>query len=218
VWSLQVERQHIVQAVKSKGADKFVIIGLTGSIASGKSTIAAMLKDLGLPIVDADLVARQVVEVGSPTLAKIAEEFGEDVLLPTGEMDRAKVGAIIFNDEQKRLQLNSIIHPAIRAEMIRQRDAYVAEGEHVVMDIPLLFESKLQHFVEKILVVTVSPEVQLQRLMARNELSKEEAEVRIASQLPLKEKEEGADAVIYNNGTIEQSRQQLLDILHNWGI
>ncbi len=215
---MQVERQHFVQAVKSKGADKFVIIGLTGSIASGKSTIAGMLKKLGLPIVDADLVARQVVEVGSPTLAKIAEAFGEDVLLPTGEMDRAKVGAIIFNDEQKRLQLNSIIHPAIRTEMIRQRDAYVAEGKHVVMDIPLLFESKLQHFVEKILVVTVSPEVQLQRLMERNELSREEAQARISSQLPLKEKEEGADAVIYNNGTIEQSKQQLLDILRNWDI
>ena len=195
-----------------------MIIGLTGSIASGKSTIADMLKDVGLPIVDADLVARQVVEVGSPTLAKIAEAFGEDVLLPTGEMDRAKVGAIIFNDEQKRLQLNSIIHPAIRAEMIRQRDAYVEAGKHVVMDIPLLFESKLHHFVEKILVVTVSPEIQLHRLMARNELSKEEAEARIASQLPLKEKEEGADAVIYNNGTKEQSKQQLLDILHNWNI
>ena len=216
--SLQVERQHIVQVVKSKGADKFVIIGLTGSIASGKSTIAGMLKEMGLPIVDADLVARQVVEVGSPTLMKIAEEFGEDVLLPTGEMDRAKVGSIIFNNEQKRLQLNSIIHPAIRAEMIRQRDAYVAEGKHVVMDIPLLFESKLQNFVEKILVVTVSPEVQLQRLMARNGLSKEEAEARIASQLPLKEKEDGADAVIYNNGTIEQSKQQLLDIIRNWCI
>jgi len=195
-----------------------VIIGLTGSIASGKSTIAGILKEMGLPIVDADLVARQVVEVGSPTLAKIAEEFGEDVLLPSGEMDRAKVGAIIFNDEQKRLQLNGIIHPAIREEMIRQRDAFVVEGKHVVMDIPLLFESKLQHFVEKILVVTVSPEVQLQRLMARNGLSKEEAEARIASQLPLKEKEDGADAIIYNDGTIEQSKQQLIEIMRKWDI
>jgi len=195
-----------------------MIIGLTGSIASGKSTIANMLKEMGLPIVDADLVARQVVEVGSPTLAKIAEVFGEDVLLPSGEMDRAKVGALIFNDEQKRLQLNSIIHPAIRAEMIRQRDAYVAEEKHVVMDIPLLFESNLQHFVEKILVVTVSPEVQLQRLMARNGLSKEEAQARISSQLPLKEKEDGADAVIYNNGTIDESKQQLIDVMRKWNI
>ena len=195
-----------------------MIIGLTGSIASGKSTIADMLRNMGLPIVDADLVARQVVEVGSPTLAKIAEEFGQDILLPTGEMDRAKVGAIIFNDEQKRMKLNNIIHPAIREEMTRQRDAYVAEGKHVVMDIPLLFESKLQHFVEKILVVTVNPELQLQRLMERNNLSKEEAKARIASQLPLKEKEEGADAVIYNNGTIEQSKQQLLDIMRDWDV
>ena len=195
-----------------------MIIGLTGSIASGKSTIADMIRNMGLPIVDADLVARQVVEVGSPTLAEIVEEFGQDILLSTGEMDRAKVGAIIFNDEQKRLKLNSIIHPAIRVEMIRQRDAYVGEGKHVVMDIPLLFESKLQHLVDKILVVTVSPDVQLQRLMTRNNLSKEEAEARIASQLPLKEKEEGADAIIYNNGTIEQSKHQLLDIMHSWEV
>ena len=195
-----------------------MIIGLTGSIASGKSTIADMIRNMGLPIVDADLVARQVVEVGSPTLAEIVEEFGQDILLSTGEMGRAKVGAIIFNDEQNRLKLNSIIHPAIRVEMIRQRDAYVGEGKHVVMDIPLLFESKLQHLVDKILVVTVSPDVQLQRLMTRNNLSKEEAEARIASQLPLKEKEEGADAIIYNNGTIEQSKHQLLDIMHSWEV
>ena len=195
-----------------------MIIGLTGSIASGKSTIADMIRKMGLPIVDADLVARQVVEVGSPTLTKIAQEFGQEILLSTGEMDRAKVGAIIFNDEQKRLKLNSIIHPAIRVEMIRQRDAYVAEGKHVVMDIPLLFESKLQHLVDKVLVVTVSPEVQLQRLMTRNNFSEEEAKARIASQLPSKEKEEGADAVIYNNGTIEQSKQQLLDIMRDWDV
>lgn len=195
-----------------------MIIGLTGSIASGKSTIASMLKKVGLPIVDADLVARQVVEPGSPTLQKIADAFGEDVLLPNGEMDRAKVGAIIFNDAEKRETLNSIIHPAIRAEMIRQRDEYVAHGKHVVMDIPLLFESKLQHFVEKILVVTVPPEVQLQRLMDRNHLSEEEAKARISSQLPLSEKEAGADKVIYNNGSIEESEAQLMHILKEWEI
>ncbi len=195
-----------------------MIIGLTGSIASGKSTIAEMLASYGLPIVDADLVARQVVEPGSETLMQIVEVFGQDVILPTGEMDRAKVGSIIFGDEEKRAQLNGIIHPAIRTEMLRQRDRFVADGKHVIMDIPLLFENKLQHFVEKILVVTVSEETQLTRLMARNDLTKEEALARISSQLPLPVKEQGADAIIYNDGTIDESRVQLIAILKNWTI
>lgn len=195
-----------------------MIIGLTGSIASGKSTVAQMLANYGLPIVDADLVARQVVEPGSETLMQIAEVFGQDVILPTGEMNRAKVGSIIFGDEEKRAQLNGIIHPAIRTEMLRQRDRYVADGKHVIMDIPLLFESKLQHFVEKILVVTVSKEKQLTRLMARNDLTQDEALARISSQLPLAVKEQGADAIIYNDGTIDESRVQLIAILKNWTI
>lgn len=195
-----------------------MIIGLTGSIASGKSTIAEMLANYGLPIVDADLVARQVVEPGSETLMQIVEVFGQDVILPTGEMDRAKVGSIIFGNEEKRAQLNGIIHPAIRTEMLRQRDRFVADGKHVIMDIPLLFENKLQHFVEKILVVTVSEETQLTRLMARNDLTKEEALARISSQLPLPVKEQGADTIIYNDGSIAESRVQLIAILKNWTI
>ena len=195
-----------------------MIIGLTGSIASGKSTIAEMIQAYDIPIVDGDIIARQVVEKGTPTLQKIVEAFGEVILTEDGELNRPKLGEMIFSNEQKRQQLNSIIHPAIREEMLRKRDAYVAEGKHVVMDIPLLFESKLQHFVEKILVVTVSKEVQLERLMKRNKLTEEEAKMRIASQLPLSEKEAGADAVIYNNGTIEQSREQLRTILNGWNI
>jgi len=196
-----------------------MIIGLTGSIASGKSTVSNMLKEYGFPIVDADLVARQVVEPGSETLEKIAEAFGREILTENGELDRKKLGAIIFNNEEKRQLLNSIIHPAIRKEMLRQRDEHLANGEKtVIMDIPLLFESKLQHFVDKILVVTVSEEVQLQRLMERNQLTEEEAKARIQSQLPLSVKEKGADAVINNNGTLEETRIQLEQILKDWGV
>ncbi|MED3764775.1 dephospho-CoA kinase [Ureibacillus sp. FSL K6-8385] len=196
-----------------------MIIGLTGSIASGKSTVSKMLKEYGFPIVDADVVARQVVEPGSETLNKIAEAFGKEVLTETGELDRKKLGSIIFNDEEKRQLLNSIIHPAIRKEMLRQRDEYLAKGEKtVIMDIPLLFESKLQHFVDKILVVAVSEEVQLERLMKRNQLSEEEAKARIRSQLPMPVKVQGADAVIDNNGTIEETRRQLEKILKEWGV
>ncbi|RUL56408.1 dephospho-CoA kinase [Lysinibacillus antri] len=196
-----------------------MIIGLTGSIASGKSTVAKMLKEYNIPIVDADLVARQVVEPGTETLRKIAEAFGADVISENGEMDRAKVGSIIFHDESKRKVLNDIIHPAIRAEMLRQRDEYVTNGEKtVIMDIPLLFESKLQHYVEKILVVSVDEETQLKRLMERNQLSEEDAKARIRSQLPLSVKEQGADAVINNNGTIEDAKIQLERILREWNV
>ncbi|MEK4426576.1 dephospho-CoA kinase [Solibacillus sp. FSL K6-1523] len=196
-----------------------MIIGLTGSIASGKSTVAKMLEAYKLPIVDADLVARQVVEPGTNTLQQIAEAFGPEVIATDGTMDRAKVGAIIFHDEEKRAVLNGIIHPAIRAEMIRQRDGHVAKGEQtVIMDIPLLFESKLQHFVEKILVVTVSEKNQLDRLMKRNGLSMEEARARIATQIPVAEKEALADAVIFNNGTLEETAEQLEQILKQWQV
>ena len=196
-----------------------MIIGLTGSIASGKSTVAKMLEGYHLPIVDADLVARQVVEPGKEKKKKIADAFGRDVIKEDGTMDREKVGAIIFHDPSQRKVLNDIIHPAIRAEMLRQRDEYIARGaNHVVMDIPLLFESKLQHFVDKILVVSVTEDIQLERLMARNQLDEKEARARIASQLPMSVKEQGADAVIYNNTDIEATANQLQIILKDWDV
>ena len=196
-----------------------MIIGLTGSIASGKSTVAKMIKSYGLPIVDADVVARQVVEPGTPTLKKIAEAFGTEVIAHDGSMDRAKVGSIIFHNEEMRKTLNSIIHPAIREEMLRQRDEFISFGEkNIFMDIPLLFESKLEHFVEKIIVVSVNKEVQLQRLMERNGLSVEEANARIATQIPVIEKEQLADAVIHNNGTLEDTAIQLQNVLYEWNV
>lgn len=194
-----------------------MIIGLTGSIASGKSTVSKMLEEMGLPIIDADLVARQVVQPGTDTLKKIEALFGDEIIQPDGTMDREKVGALIFSDPLARKQLNDIIHPAIREEMLRQRNAYIAEGfETIVMDIPLLFESKLQHFVDKILVVSVTEENQLARLMERNGLSESDARARIGSQLPMSVKEEGADAVIYNNGTMDETALQLERILKQW--
>lgn len=194
-----------------------MIIGLTGSIASGKSTVSNMLKALEYPIIDADLVARVVVEKGTKTLEVIKEVFGEEVIMQDGSLHREKLGDIIFSNPLKRKQLNDIIHPAIRAEMLRQKDELLAAGHrHIVMDIPLLFESKLQHYVDKILVVTVTEEIQLARLMARNNYTLEEAKSRIQSQLPLSIKEQGADAVIYNNGTVAYTEEQLKKILAVW--
>lgn len=194
-----------------------MIIGLTGSIASGKSTVSKILEKLGFPIIDADLVARQVVEPGTETLQKIEKIFGSEVIQDDGTMNRERVGALIFSDPAKRKQLNDIIHPAIREEMLLQRSVFLAAGyQTIVMDIPLLFESKLQHFVDKILVVSVTEENQLVRLMDRNGLDEKNAKARISSQLPMSVKEEGADAVIYNNGTLEETTYQLTRILDQW--
>lgn len=194
-----------------------MIIGLTGSIASGKSTVANMLSEMGFPIIDADLVARVVVEKGTAALETIKEVFGTEVIHEDGTLNREELGALIFSDPSKRKQLNDIMHPAIREEMLVQRQQLVQQGHPVIiMDIPLLFESRLQSFVDKILVVTVTELKQLERLIARNGFTHEEAKLRIQSQLPLSVKEEGADAVIYNNGTIEETKQQLIKILALW--
>lgn len=194
-----------------------MIIGLTGSIASGKSTVSEMLKNLGYPIVDADLAARLVVKPGSETLSQIAQAFGPEVIQEDGTMDRAKVGEIIFNDPASRKILNEIIHPAIRQEMLRQRQEFLAQGfKTIIMDIPLLFESRLQHFVDKILVVSVTEENQFNRLVERNGFTEQEARARISSQLPMSVKEDGADAVIYNNGTLDETKGQLNRILDTW--
>jgi dephospho-CoA kinase len=196
-----------------------MIIGLTGSIASGKSTVSNMLKEKGYPIVDADKIARQVVEPGTPVIKEIAEHFGAEVLNEDGSLNREKLGERIFKSEEERKKLNSIIHPAIRNEMIRQKEQWISKGAGtVILDIPLLFESKLQSFVEKIIVVSVTPEIQKQRLIARNELNEQEAADRINSQLLMVEKEAGADAVIDNNGTIEETKMQVETLLDKWNL
>lgn len=194
-----------------------MIIGLTGSIATGKSTVANMLRAKGFPIVDADVISREIVEPGSPVLKEISEAFGEGALREDGTMNREWIGARIFGDETERQKLNRIMHPAVRKEMLRQKDEWLGKGAQIViMDIPLLFESKLQHFVDKILVVSANPKVQKERLMARNHLTEEEADDRIHSQLPIAEKESGADAVIYNDGTLKETEKQLDQILIEW--
>jgi dephospho-CoA kinase len=192
-------------------------IGLTGGIASGKSTVSAMMRELGLPVIDADEAARAVVRPGEEAYRQIVAAFGPGILRADGEIDRAKLGAIVFNDEQQRKVLNAIVHPAVRKKMLAEKEAHIRSGaKTVVLDIPLLFESGLTHWVDKVLVVYVDDDVQLRRLMARNGFTEEEALARIRSQWPMAEKVKRADAVIDNNGTIEETRRQLLAILHQW--
>lgn len=196
-----------------------VVIGLTGSIATGKSTVSDMFREWEIPVIDADKLSREVVEPGEEAYNQIVEVFGSDVLLHTEEIDRKKLGKIIFSDERKREQLNSIVHPQVRKRMIEKREAYKEQGASaVVLDIPLLFESGLTGYVDKTMVVYVDESVQLQRLVDRDESSEEDALERIRSQLPISEKAERADAVINNNGSVEDTRKQLMEQLAEWGI
>lgn len=194
-----------------------LVIGLTGGIASGKSTVSQMIKEQGIRVVDADVIAREAVAKGTPALQQIVQTFGEDVLLPNGELNRQQLGAIIFSDEEKRKQLNAIVHPEVRKEMLKQRDEGVSQQEtFVVLDIPLLFESQLESLVDRIIVVYTTPELQLSRLMNRNDLSEEEALNRIHSQQSLEEKCKKADRVIENTQDLAFIRKQLQNILNEW--
>lgn len=196
-----------------------LVIGLTGGIASGKSTVSNMLKEMAVTVIDADVEARLAVEKGEPAYQKILAGFGDDIVLPSGDIDRVKLGSIIFHNAEKRQLLNGIVHPEVRRRMNSQVEAAKERGEQViVLDIPLLFESKLTHMVEKTILVYVDRDIQLKRLMERNNLSLEEAEARIKSQMPLTVKVPLADAVINNNGTITESKKQLIEILMGWGI
>ncbi|HLR08377.1 MAG TPA: dephospho-CoA kinase [Bacillota bacterium] len=196
-----------------------LVIGLTGGIASGKSTVSHMLKEYGIPVIDADQIARDVVEPGEKAYGAIVETFGHNVLNDDQTIDRKKLGAIVFANDNKRKQLNAIVHPAVREKMIRKRDALKeTDVPCVVLDIPLLYESDLTHFVDKTIVVAVHEDVQLDRLMKRDHYDKTEAKQRIAAQMPIKEKAALADAVLDNNGTRAATREQLKDVLKKWGV
>ncbi|WP_458026129.1 dephospho-CoA kinase [Pseudalkalibacillus sp. Hm43] len=177
-----------------------------------------MIQSLDIPVVDADQIARQVVLPGEKAYEDIVAAFGEEILDENRTLDRKKLGAIIFNDEEKRKTLNGIVHPAVRKEMMAQKDEHLKHHKDVVLDIPLLFESKLTHLVDKTLLVFVSSDTQLQRLVERDQSTVEEARSRIGSQIPLDDKRQWADEIIDNNGTIEESREQLLHIFSKWAI
>lgn len=194
-----------------------MIIGLTGSIATGKSTVANMLKERGIPVVDADEVARIVVEKGRPALQKIVEVFGENVLLEDGTLNRPALGNIIFNDPEARNMLNAIMHPAIREEMESQKAYHIQNEEPIIiMDIPLLFENRLTETVDRVVVVTVDEGTQLHRLMKRNDLTEEEAKARIQSQIPIQEKAQRADDLIDNSSTLEKTEEQVEAMIMKW--
>ncbi|WP_026693688.1 dephospho-CoA kinase [Peribacillus kribbensis] len=195
------------------------VIGITGGIASGKSTVTRYLRELGFTVVDADAAARIVVKPGEQAYHGILEEFGKDILLEDGTINRPLLGSIIFNDEHKRTKLNSIVHPAVRGWMNEQKERAFAAGEKTVfLDIPLLFESRLTHMVDAVILIYVSSHIQLQRLMKRNGYTEQEARSRILSQMPLEEKKILAQAVIDNESDVEQTYLQVNELLNQWGI
>ncbi|KAF8971914.1 dephospho-CoA kinase-domain-containing protein [Flammula alnicola] len=191
-----------------------LVIGLTGGIATGKSTVSSLLKASHIPIVDADVIARQVVEPGTSGLAKIKATFGNEVILPDGTLDRKKLGSIIFNDEVKRKKLNKIVHPAVRKAMLWQMLGYWIRGyKYCIMDVPLLIEGGLWQWVGLVVVVYCSDELQLQRLMQRDGSSREEASARLNSQLPISQKVPYADIVIDNSGTKQELETQVVSLI-----
>ncbi|GIM47127.1 dephospho-CoA kinase [Collibacillus ludicampi] len=188
-----------------------MVIGLTGGIASGKSTVSNMLRDLGGFIVDADLIARKVVEPDQLAWREIVEHFGEQILLEDRSINRTLLGSIVFQNAREREVLNRIVHPRVREEMIRQTEEIRERKPRgiVIWDVPLLIEGGLYQWVEKIIVVYVDPATQLRRLMKRDSLSETEAKRRIAAQMPLAEKVKFADFLIHNEGTLEDTRKQV---------
>ncbi|KAG5653238.1 hypothetical protein H0H81_001621 [Sphagnurus paluster] len=187
-----------------------LVIGLTGGIATGKSTVSRLLKAKKIPIVDADLLAREVVLPGTSGLKKIVKEFGEDILLPDGTLDRKKLGSVVFNDEAKRKKLNAIVHPAVRWAMFTKVVQYwVGSEKYCVLDVPLLIEGGVWKWVGKVVVVYCSADIQLQRLMLRDNSTREEALARLNSQLPIAEKVAYADFVLDNSGSPQELSSQV---------
>jgi dephospho-CoA kinase len=190
------------------------IIGLTGGIATGKSTVSRYLEETHqIPVLDADIYARQAVAVGSPVLGAIMERYGEGMLNPDGSLNRGRLGEVVFNDAQEKVWLEQQIHPVVR-QCFQAAMADLAKVPIVVQAIPLLFEAGLTDQVTEIWVVACTPDQQRQRLMDRNGLSLEQAEARIASQRPLAEKIALADVVLDNSGDLATLFHQVDQALH----
>ena len=205
----------------------FLLVGLTGGIATGKSTVDAVLRELGAVIVDADVLAREVVEPGEPPLAEIAAAFGPGVLGPDGRLDRKALGAIVFADPDSRRKLEAMTHPRMRERLLRRIDELTAQNFRglVFYDAAVLIESGSHLMMDRLVVVVTDEPTQIARLMARDGVDRDEALRKIKSQMPLTEKAKLADYVIDNSGdpaataihTREVHRALLLDLVARGG-
>lgn len=205
---------NIEQLENIRDSIDLLLLGVTGGIASGKTTVADMLKDLGAHTIDFDTLARHVVEPGQQGLKEIIAYFGKEVLLKDGHLDRKKLAGIVFQDEEKRKRLEGITHPYIFKEFSRRVSEIAGTDPHAIIQavIPLLFEVNLQHLVDKILVVYIPKERQIERLVARDGITKEEAAKILKAQLPISEKVMYCDFMINNDCPMEETKRQVEDL------
>ena len=195
------------------------VIGLTGGIATGKSTVSNYLLSLGIPVIDADLISREVVEPGQPGLLKLLQKFGPEILTQDGQLNRPALAQKLFHNEAVRQQVNQLLHPLIYDRMFERVAAFQSQGEALVfLDIPLLFETQTKNLFDDIWLVYVPETIELERLMKRDQLSQEAAVARIASQLSIEEKRLLADVIIDNSGTIEVTLAQVKSLLDSMSV
>ncbi|MDA8346185.1 MAG: dephospho-CoA kinase [Thermaerobacter sp.] len=192
------------------------LIGLTGGIATGKSTVASILRELGASVVDADQVAHEVTSAGMPAVAEIAALLGPQFVQADGSLDRPQLARVVFHDAAMRKTLNGIVHPRVRAAMEEACARLEREGAPVaILDVPLLLEARDRYSVDQVWLVYAPEELQMRRLMQRNSLSEAEALARIRAQMPIEEKRRRADVVIDNTGDIAQLRAQVVRLFRN---
>lgn len=199
-------------------ADTFVIVGLTGGIASGKSTVANMLADLGARIIDADVIARKIVEPGEPAWKDIRETFGEEVFHDDDTLNREALGEVVFGDPEARKKLETITHPRIGQRMMERAQQIRSEGhDWVIYDAALIVENGIHEWLDSLIVVAADRDVQVKRVIERDKMSRDQAVQRLDAQMPLEEKVAVADYVIDNNGTLGQTREQVEQIYQQIG-
>lgn len=185
-------------------------IGLTGGIASGKSTVANLFAELGIPVIDTDVIAREVVQPGEPALDEIRQRFGDRIIDGAGNLDRTRLRQKIFSSDDARRDLESILHPRIGAEVVRQAGS--AGGPYQLIVVPLLTGSQLLHFVDRVLVVDCDEQTQLQRLLARDTETVEQAQRMLAAQASRQERLAIADDIIRNDQSLDHTRSQVIDL------
>ena len=194
-------------------------LGLTGGIATGKSTVSTMFKEAGIPVIDTDKIAREVVQKGTEAYREICAYFSDEILLTNGEISRKKLGQVIFANTKKREKLNSIVHPKVQEIVESELEKFHAlDVPIIVIDVPLLFESNFEEMVDKTIVVFTSQKEQVKRLMERDHIDKEYALMKIKAQMPLSDKVDMADYVINNSFSILQTKKDFNKMMSDLGV
>ncbi len=212
IFSKPDHRRDALEAIRLKYG--ILLLGLTGGIASGKSTVAHMLNEMGVPIIDFDILARQVVERGRPAWNDIVKYFGRHILLDDGAIDRKRISSIVFRDSAKRKKLEGFIHPRIDDEFINMVEEKASKNPGGILQavVPLLIEVHMQGLFDRIILVHVPPEKQVERLMKRDGISREEATNILNAQMPIDEKVKYADFVVHNENTMQETRVQVEEL------